>query len=61
MVEKAKGKTYTVADLYTEAAKMVRAEFSSMKSAPLTPTEEDKMKALAKLISKTVLKEMKIV
>jgi len=61
MIEKAKGKTYTVADLYTEAAKMVRAEFSAIKNAPLTPTEDTKMKELARLISKTVLKEMKIV
>jgi len=61
MIEKSKGKAYTVADLYAEAAKMVRSEFSGIKKRPLTETEEVKMNELAKLISNTVLKEMKIV
>ena len=61
MIEKAKGKTYTVADLYSEAAKMVKDEFSSIKNRPLNTAEEVKMKELARLISNTVLKEMKIV
>ena len=61
MIEKAKGKTYTVSDLYSEAAKMVRDEFASIKSQPLNQSEEIKMKELARLISNTVLKEMKIV
>jgi hypothetical protein len=61
MIEKAKGRTYTVSDLYTEAAKMVKEEFSSLKNRPLNQSEEIKMKELARLISNTVLKEMKIV
>jgi len=56
----AEKKKYTVADLYAEAGKIVREEFSSMKSAPLNPSEEVKMKELAKLISNSVLKEMKL-
>lgn len=57
----AEKKKYTVADLYTEASKMVREEFSSIKNAPLTASEEIKMKELAKVISKSVLKEMKLI
>jgi len=60
MVEKTKVQTYTVADIYTEAARMVREEFQGLKKRPLTPEEETKMKELAKVISNTVLKEMKI-
>jgi len=58
MVEK--NRKFTVADLYAEAARMVKEEFSAIKNKPLTGLEEDKIKELAKAISKTVLKEMKI-
>ena len=61
MIEKTKGKTFTVADLYSEAAKLVKEEFSGIKDKPLNKTEEVKMQELARLISNTVLKEMKIV
>ncbi|MBI5078477.1 hypothetical protein HZB08_00440 [Candidatus Saganbacteria bacterium] len=60
MIEKTKNKTYTVADLYAEAAKMVRAEMASLKNGPLTEDEEVKIKELGKVLSKTVLKEMRI-
>ena len=60
MIEKNAPKTYTVADLYTEAAKMVRTEMSALKQKPLSPEEEKKSAELAKLISKTVLKEMRL-
>jgi hypothetical protein len=55
-------KTYTVANLYAEAARMVREEFSLMKNQnqPLTLVEEEKIKQLAKTISRGVLKEMKV-
>lgn len=58
MLEKVKPRTYTVADLYSEAAKMVRQEMAGLKQKALTPEEEKKTEQLAKLISKTVLKEM---
>lgn len=55
-------KTFTVADLYTEAAKMVKGEMSALKNnKPLDQAEAEKAEALAKFISKTVLKEMKVV
>jgi hypothetical protein len=54
-------KKYTVADLYSEAAKMVREEMFSLKNKPITPAEEGKINALAKTISQTVLKEMRVV
>ena len=54
-------KTFTVADLYTEAAKMVKGEMSSLKNKPLDADETAKAEALARFISKTVLKEMKVV
>jgi hypothetical protein len=61
MLEKT-NKTYTVADLYAEAAKMVRGEMSALKNnKPLDPAESEKADALARFISKTVLKEMKVV
>jgi hypothetical protein len=58
MVEKVR--KFTVADLYSEAAKMVREEMSGITKKPITAEEEVKLKELAKVISKTVLKEMKI-
>ena len=54
-------RTYTVADLYAEAAKMVKGEMSSLKNKPLDADETAKAEALARFISKTVLQEMKIV
>ena len=36
-------RTYTVADLYSEAAKLVREEFTAMKSKPLSREEEEKL------------------
>ena len=60
MIEKTGSRKYTVADLYSEAAKMVRGEMSSIKGKTLTAEEEQKTAELAKLISKTVLKEMKL-
>ena len=59
MVEKTTTK-YTVADLYAEAAKLVRSEMSGLKQKQLSPEEEGKAQALSKLISNLVLKEMKI-
>jgi hypothetical protein len=53
-------KTYTVGDLYTEAAQLVRSEMAGLKQKPLTEVEEKKSQDLARLISKMVLKEMKI-
>jgi len=60
MNENTQTRTYTVADLYTEAAKMVREEMFSLKKKPLTMEEDKKLNDLAKVISKSVLKEMKI-
>jgi hypothetical protein len=54
-------KTYTIADLYEEATRLVQEEFQSLKRRPLTPHEEIKTKELAKTISNSVLKEMKII
>lgn len=60
MIEKNK-QTFTVADLYAEAAKMAREEFGTMKQKPLTDLEQKNIDQLAKTISKSVLKEMKLV
>ncbi|MCU0640728.1 MAG: hypothetical protein MUC35_01420 [Candidatus Margulisbacteria bacterium] len=54
-------KKYTVKDLYAEAARLVRAEMTGLKSKAATPAEEAKISALAKTISQTVLKEMRLV
>ena len=61
MAAKNKAKKYTVSDVYREAASMLKDEMLSIKNRPLTETEEQKMKELGKLISKTVLREMKII
>jgi len=61
MVENISPKKFTVADLYTEAARLVREEFSAVKNKPLTPVEESKIRELSRTISRSVLKEMKIV
>lgn len=54
-------KKYKVSDLYRAANKMFKEEMQGLKKKPLSQTEEIKMKELAKLLSNTVLKEMKIV
>ncbi|MBU0629492.1 MAG: hypothetical protein KKC80_01050 [Candidatus Margulisbacteria bacterium] len=51
-------RTYTVSDLYKEAAQLVQGEFKGLKDRPLTPAEQTKSEELAKLISKMALKEM---
>jgi uncharacterized metal-binding protein len=62
MVEKiGSNKTFTVADLYSEAAKMVREEFGAMKNKPLTDLEKENIAKLARTISNSVLKEMRVV
>ena len=60
-IENSPPKKYTVADVYTEAAKLMRSEMEEMKQRPLNSGEEIKMNALAKLLSKTVLKEMDVI
>ena len=55
-------KTFTVADLMAEATKMVKGEMAGLKNnKPLDADETAKAEVLARFISKTVLKEMKIV
>jgi len=61
MAAKSKAKKYTVSDVYQEANQMLKEEMQSLKNRPLTQSEEIKMKQLARVISKTVLKEMKII
>jgi len=61
MATKTKAKKYTVSDIYAEAANLLKDEMQGLKKKPLSADEEIKMKELGKLISKTVLKEMKIV
>ena len=61
MAAKSKSKKYTVADVYQEANKMLKEEMQGLKNRPLTSSEEIKMKELAKVLSRTVLKEMKII
>lgn len=60
MIGKTSSSKYTVADLYAEAAKMVKGEMSTLKNKPLNAAETAKADALARFISKTVLKEMKL-
>lgn len=55
------GKKYTVADLKTEAYKMLREEMQGIKNRPLNKNEEIKMKELGSLLSKSVLKDMKLI
>jgi len=54
-------KKYTVADVYKEANNLLRDELQNIKKAPLSESDEIKMKELSKLLSNMVLKEMKIV
>ncbi|MFH1347579.1 MAG: hypothetical protein ABIH22_02705 [Candidatus Margulisiibacteriota bacterium] len=56
-----KAKKYTVADVYEEADLMLKEEMSNLKKRPLNSDEEIKMKQLGKIISKLVLKEMKVI
>lgn len=59
-VNRVNPKTYTVADLYAEASKLVKSEMGQLKNRPLSPAEEAKSAELARAISQLVLKEMKI-
>ena len=61
MVSKIGKKTYTVKDLYKEANNLLKDELQGLRKKPLSKSEETKMNELAKLISNTVLKEMKVV
>ena len=61
MAAKAKEKKYTVADVYQEATRMLKEEMQGIKKKPLSKSEEIKMKQLGKVLSQTVLKEMKII
>ncbi len=54
-------KKYTVADLKIEAFKMLREEMQNIKKRPLTTNEEIKIKELGSLLSKSVLKDMKLI
>jgi len=54
-------KKYTVADVYAEAANLLRDEMQGLKRRPLSKSEEIKMKQVGKALSKMVLKEMNIV
>jgi hypothetical protein len=56
-----KVKKYTVADVYTEANLMLKTEMEAMKNRPLNSSEEIKMKELSRLMSKLVLKELKVI
>ncbi|MDI6731192.1 MAG: hypothetical protein QME05_01240 [Candidatus Margulisbacteria bacterium] len=62
MLNKVEGaaKKFTVGDVYKEAAKMLKKEVREIKGNIL-PSEEVKMDELAKVLSKMVLKEMKVV
>lgn len=52
---------YTVGDVYKEAGKMLREEMEGLKKRPLTKSEEIKMHQFARELSKSVLKEMKLI
>lgn len=54
-------KKYTVSDVYAEADRMLKEEMQIMKQRPLSDAESLKMKQLGRLISKMVLKEMKVI
>jgi hypothetical protein len=60
MEAKPVGKTYKVSDVYREATKLLKDEMTGLKQKPLSASEEVKVKELGKLISKMVLKEMKV-
>jgi len=52
---------YTVSDVYKEAGKMLKTEMQNIKKRPLSKTEEIKMQELARVLSQSVLKEMKLI
>lgn len=54
-------KKYTVSDVYREATKMLKKEMEDLGKKPLSQSEEIKMKELARVLSNSVLKEMKII
>lgn len=54
-------KSYTVKNVFDEAKNMLMEEMAGLKKAPLSPVEEQRMEKLAKLLSKTVLKEMDVI
>ena len=60
MIDNLKNRTYTVAELYKEAANVVKDEMKTMKQGELTATEQAKVEQLSKLISNMVLKEMRL-
>ena len=60
MTAKEQNRKFTVADVYKEASGMLQGELKSMKGKELSKTEEIKMEKLGKMLSKMVLKEMKI-
>ncbi len=61
MLERTTTKKYTGADVYAAAIKMVKDELGALKNnKPLDADEAAKAEALAKFISRTVLKEMKV-
>ena len=54
-------KKFTVADVYQEAAKMLRQEMRALKQRELNKNEEVQTEKLARALSNNVLKEMKII
>ena len=61
MIAKETNKKFTVADVYQEAGNMLRDELKGIKGRELSKTDELKMAKLGKLLSKMVLKEMKVI
>jgi len=61
MSAKETNKKFTVADVYQEAGNMLRDELKGIKGRELSKTDELKMEKLGKLLSKMVLKEMKVI
>lgn len=53
-------KKYTVADLYKEAGLLLTEEMEGLNQRRLTDEEQNKMNKLAKALSNTILKEMKV-
>ncbi|MBN3032927.1 MAG: hypothetical protein JW873_02420 [Candidatus Saganbacteria bacterium] len=61
MLARTTTRKYTGADVFAAASKMVKDELSALKKhRPLNAEESAKAEALARFISKTVLKEMKL-
>ena len=61
MITEEKTQNKTVADLYSEAAKLMKEEMAKLKKKPLSEKEAQMMEVLAKGISNSVLKEMKLI